>query len=72
MKEIFKNIFSSATKTVFIIIAFALVAFTAVGIIDGKDFINIALMVFTAYYSKNATGAETEKKEKIKEDITDI
>lgn len=69
MKEIFKNIFSSATKTVFIIIAFALVAFTAVGIIDGKDFINIALMVFTAYYSKNATGADTENK---KDNSTDI
>lgn len=69
MKEIFKNIFSSATKTVFIIIAFALVAFTAVGIIDGKDFINIALMVFTAYYSKNATGADTEKR---KDNSTDI
>lgn len=69
MKEIFKNIFSSATKTVFIIIAFALVGFTAVWIIDGKDFINIALMVFTAYYSKNATGADTEKQKKTEENI---
>jgi len=60
MKDIFKHIFSSATKTVFVIIALALCIFTAVGIIDGKDFINIALMVFTAYYSKNATREETQ------------
>lgn len=62
MKEILKQIFGSATKTVFVIIALWLVAFTAVWIIDGKDFITIASMVFTAYYSKNATGADSEKK----------
>lgn len=64
MKDIIKKIFSSATKLVFVIIALALVGFTAVGIIDGKDFFTIAAMVFTAYYSKNSTGAATEKDEK--------
>lgn len=67
MKEFFKNF--SATKTVFIMIAIALIVFTAVGIIEGKDFINIVLMVFTAYYSKNTTGADTEKK---KDNLTNI
>lgn len=63
MKDILKSVFSSATKLVFIIIAIALVAFTAMWKIEGKDFMFIAGMVFTAYYSKNSTGAATEKKE---------
>ena len=62
MKEILKSVFSSATKLVFIIIAIALVVFTAMGKIEGKDFMFIAGMVFTAYYSKNSTGAASEKK----------
>lgn len=63
MKEILKSVFSSATKLVLVIIAVALVVFTAMGKIEGKDFMFIAWMVFTAYYSKNKTGAATEKKE---------
>lgn len=60
MLDILKQIFASATKLVFVIIAIALVAFTAMGIIEGKDFMFIAGMVFTAYYSKNKTGSQNE------------
>ncbi len=60
MLDILKQIFASATKLVFVIIAIALVVFTAMGIIEGKDFMFIAGMVFTAYYSKNKTGSQNE------------
>ena len=73
MNEIFKNVFTSATKLVFVIIAIALVAFTAMWKIEGKDFMFIAWMVFTAYYSKNSTGSSTEKTFTQKtEDISDV
>lgn len=61
MKDIFLKVFWSATKIVFVIIAIALVAFTGVWIIEWKDFFTIAAMVFTAYYSKNKTWADSEK-----------
>jgi hypothetical protein len=61
MKDIFKNIFSSATRLVFIIIAIALVWFTQQWIIEWKDFFTIVAMVFTAYYSKN--NKENDKKD---------
>lgn len=60
MLDILKKIFASATKLVFVIISLALVGFTAVWIIEGKDFFTIAAMVFTAYYSKNKTGSDNE------------
>lgn len=53
----------SATKIVFIMIACALVAFTAMGKIESKDFMVLAMMVFTAYYRANRTDANNEKKE---------
>ena len=53
----------SATKIVFIMIAGALVAFTAMGKIESKDFMVLAMMVFTAYYRANRTDANNEKKE---------
>jgi len=52
-----KEIYNSSTKFVFVIIAMAMIAFTAMGKIEGKDFMFIAGMVFTAYYSKNSTGS---------------
>lgn len=60
MLDILKQIFASATKLVFVIIAVGLVVFTAMWIIEGKDFMFIAWMVFTAYYSKNKTGSQNE------------
>lgn len=68
MKDILKNIFSSATKLVFVIIAIALVAFTAMWKIEGKDFMFIAWMVFTAYYSKNKTGSSNEGEKIVTQD----
>lgn len=53
----------SATKIVFIMIACALVAFTAMGKIESKDFMVLAMMVFTSYYRANRTDANNEKKE---------
>lgn len=54
----------SATKIVFILVAVALVAFTAMGKIESKDFMVLAMMVFTSYYRANKTDANSEKKEK--------
>lgn len=60
MKDVFLKVFWSATKIVFVIIALALVWFTATWIVDGKDFFTIVAMVFTAYYSKNKTWSDSE------------
>jgi hypothetical protein len=61
MRNILAQIFASATKLVFVIITLALIRFTQRWIIDWKDFFTIVAMVFTAYYSKNNTGAITER-----------
>ena len=61
----------SATKIVFIMIACALVAFTAMGKIESKDFMVLAMMVFTAYYRANRTDANNEKKEEKSDFIPD-
>lgn len=53
----------SATKIVFIMIACALVAFTAMGKIESKEFMVLSMMVFTSYYRANRTDANNEKKE---------
>ena len=63
MKEVITSVMGSATKIVFIMIAGALVAFTAMGKIESKDFMVLAMMVFTAYYRANKTDSGTEKKE---------
>lgn len=44
----------STTKFVFIAIALALITFTYRGLIDPKDFLGIAMVVFYHYYNKNA------------------
>lgn len=61
----------SATKIVFIMIACALVAFTAMGKIESKDFMVLAMMVFTSYYRANRTDANNEKKEEKSDFIPD-
>jgi hypothetical protein len=48
------KIFSSASKIVFILMAAALVAFTAMGIISGEMFFAALSMVF-GYYFKSAS-----------------
>ncbi|MEI6529686.1 MAG: hypothetical protein WCN88_04840 [Candidatus Falkowbacteria bacterium] len=53
-----KQIFSSASKIVFILMALALVAFTAMGIVSGEMFFTALGMVF-GYYFKGIT--ETPK-----------
>lgn len=64
-----KNVFGSATKIVFILIAIGLVAFTAIGKIEAKDFMVLATMVFSAYYSNNRTSASNEKKSDAEADL---
>lgn len=46
---------NSATKIVFVMLAAALIGFTAMGIVSGENFFTIVAMVFTAYYSKDNT-----------------
>ena len=53
----------SATKIVFIMMACAVVAFTAMGKIESKEFMVLSMMVFTSYYRANRTDANNEKKE---------
>lgn len=63
MKEVITSVMGSATKIVFIMIACALVAFTAMGKIESKEFMVLSMMVFTSYYRANRTDANNEKKE---------
>lgn len=50
-----QKIYSSASKLVFVLMAIALIALTAFGIVDAKDFIILAGMAFTFYFSKPST-----------------
>lgn len=45
------KLLSSASKVVFILLAVALVALTFLKIVDAKDFITLAAMAFTFYFS---------------------
>ena len=47
-----KSIYTSATKIVLLSMTLALVGFTAYGIVEGKDFMTIALMVFAFYFGQ--------------------
>ena len=48
-----KTIFNSASKIVFVIIALAVVILTFLKIIDAKDFMMLASMVFTYYFTRD-------------------
>lgn len=61
----------SATKIVFIMMACAVVAFTAMGKIESKEFMVLSMMVFTSYYRANRTDANNEKKEEKSDFIPD-
>jgi len=45
--------FTSASKTVFLLISFSLCVFTAVGIVEAKDFIALTTGVFGYYFGRN-------------------
>jgi hypothetical protein len=45
------TIFQSATKIVFILMAVATVAGFFLGLLEAKDFMSLALMAFTFYFS---------------------
>ena len=47
-----KDVLSSASKLVFIVMALAIVALTAIGVVDSKDFVMLAAMAFSFYFSK--------------------
>lgn len=51
MNEIFK----SASKIVFIMMAIAVVALTFVGTVEAKDFITLATMAFTFYFANKGS-----------------
>lgn len=50
-----KEIFSSASKIVFIILALSLVGLTFAGKVEAKDFIMLCGMAFTFYFSNKGT-----------------
>lgn len=47
------DIFRSASKLVFVAMAFATIALTAMGKVDAKDFITLVSMAFTYYFGYN-------------------
>lgn len=49
------NILNSASKTVFVLMTIALIGLTAFKVVDAKDFIVLASMAFTYYFSKVPT-----------------
>jgi len=59
-----KNIFTSATKIVFMAIAFALIGLTFMGRVEAKDFMILAMMVFSFYYKvKDTSGQDVNNTE---------
>lgn len=52
-----KALWTSTAKMVFLLMTCGVVYFTYIGIIDGKDFISLATMVFGFYFAyKGETG----------------
>jgi hypothetical protein len=51
------TIFQSASKTVFVLMATAIVALTATGIVDAKDFVVLASMAFSYYFGSRTKQA---------------
>lgn len=47
-----KNIFNSASKLVFVLMAAAVIGLTAFGKVDAKDFIVLSSMAFSFYFAK--------------------
>lgn len=48
-----KNIFNSASKIVFVLMALALVVLTFIKVLDAKDFIMLCSMSFTYYFTRD-------------------
>lgn len=53
------RILSSASKIVFILMAIALIILTARGVVEAKDFVMLASMAFTYYFTKKQDDAPT-------------
>ena len=49
------SILESASKIVFILMALAVIGLTAMGKVDAKDFVILASMAFTFYFSNKGT-----------------
>lgn len=47
------KILNSASKLVFVLMALSVIALTVVGIVEGKDFMMLASMAFTFYFTKS-------------------
>lgn len=54
-----KNIFNSASKLVFVMMAAAVIGLTSFKIIDAKDFIVLASMAFSFYFAKKVDDNST-------------
>ena len=46
------EILKSASKIVFLLMALALITLTVIGIVEAKDFVMLAGMAFTYYFTK--------------------
>jgi hypothetical protein len=52
------KIFSSASKTVFVLLSLALVVLTFTGTVESKDFITLTSMAFTYYFAARSKKEE--------------
>lgn len=55
-----EKVFSSASKIVFVLMALAVIGLTIVGIVEPKDFIMLASMAFTYYFTKSIPAVKSE------------
>jgi hypothetical protein len=54
------KIFSSASKIVFVLMALAVIGLSIVKIVEAKDFIMLASMAFTFYFTKSLPAVKSE------------
>jgi len=54
-----QHILNSASKTVFVLITLAVIGLTAFQIMDAKDFVVLASMTFSYYFTRKDLPADT-------------
>lgn len=54
-----QHILNSASKTVFVLITLAVIGLTAFGIMEAKDFVVLASMTFSYYFTRKDIPANT-------------
>lgn len=63
------KILGSASRTVFVLMALAVIGLTATRIVDAKDFVMLASMAFSFYFTKRNDYVDNIKPSNEKSDI---